>query len=107
MVNNKSLKYQDDFMSQIDCIKYPIITNKSFKLFEKQQYTFLVDSKTNKSTIKTAIEYLFNVSVIRVNTFLIKKKKKRVGKYLGYSSTYKKAIVKLAAGNTINLFPEV
>nr|YP_010443902.1 ribosomal protein L23 [Chattonella marina]UTE94789.1 ribosomal protein L23 [Chattonella marina] len=101
MVNHKYLR------SQIDCIKYPIVTEKSAGLFEKNQYTFLVDRQTDKYTIKTAIEYLFNVKVIKVNTCLMPKKKKRLGKYFGYLPTYKKAIVKLAPDNTINLFPDV
>ena len=49
MVNHKYLR------SQIDCIKYPIVTEKSAGLFEKNQYTFLVDRQTDKYTIKTAI----------------------------------------------------
>mmetsp|Transcript_22279 Transcript_22279/g.28846 ORF Transcript_22279/g.28846 Transcript_22279/m.28846 type:complete len:102 (-) Transcript_22279:461-766(-) len=101
MVNNKYLR------SQIDCIKYPIVTEKSAGLFEKNQYTFLVDRQTDKYTIKTAIEYLFNVKVVKVNTCLMPKKKRRLGKYVGYIPTYKKAVVKLASGNTINLFPDV
>jgi large subunit ribosomal protein L23 len=101
MLNNNFLA------SQIDCIKYPIVTEKSASLFEKNQYTFIVDKNTDKFTIKTAIEFLFNVKVIKVNTCLIAKKKNRLGKYIGYSSVNKKAIVKLAPENTINLFPDV
>ena len=69
MLNNNFL------VSKIDCIKYPIVTEKSASLFEKNQYTFIVDKNTDKLTIKTAIEFLFNVKVIKVNTCLIAKKK--------------------------------
>lgn len=101
MVNNNFLR------SKINCIKYPIVTEKSAALFEKNQYTFLVDKNTDKFTIKTTIEFLFNVKVIKVTTALMPKKKKRLGKYVGYSANYKKAIVKLASGTNINLFTDV
>ena len=52
----------------VDLIKYPIITDKATKLLEINQYTFAVDLKSNKLEIKTAIEYLFNVTVLNVNT---------------------------------------
>jgi len=61
---------------------------------------------STKPTIKNAIEYLFDVKVIKINTCQLPKKKKRVGKYIGWKSHYKKAIVTLAEGNTINLFAE-
>jgi large subunit ribosomal protein L23 len=101
MVNNTSLQLK------IDSIKYPIITEKSASLFEKNQYTFIVDKTIDKLEIKMAIEFLFNVKVIKVNTCLIPKKKRRLGKYIGYTSAQKKAIVKLAPENNINLFSDV
>jgi large subunit ribosomal protein L23 len=101
MVKNKNL------LSQIDTLKYPIVTEKSASLFEKNQYTFVFAKQTDKKTIKTVIEFLFDVKVIKVNTFLMPKKKKRVGKYFGYKPSYKKAIVKLAFGNKINLFRDL
>jgi large subunit ribosomal protein L23 len=93
--------------SKIDLIKYPIITEKSASLFEKNQYTFIVDKSINKIEIKKLIEFLFNVKVIKVNTCLLPEKKKRLGKYIGYSRVEKKAIIKLAPENKINLFPDV
>ena len=89
-----------------DNIKYPIITDKATRLLENNQYSFVVNPTSSKPTIKTAIEYLFNVKVIKINTCHLPKKKKRVGKYIGWKSHYKKAIVTLAEGNTINLFAE-
>ena len=70
--------------SLIQTIKYPLITDKSTVLLEDNKYTFIVDRYSNKITIKAAIEYLFNVTVIKVNTSNLPKKKKRIGKYLGY-----------------------
>jgi len=57
-------------------IKYPIITDKATQLLEKNQYTFIVDPSSNKITIKSSIEYLFNVKIIKINTCHLPKKKK-------------------------------
>lgn len=87
-------------------IKYPIITDKSTRLLENNQYTFIVNRYSNKLHIKKAIEYLFNVKVIKINTCRLPRKKKRVGKYLGWKPQYKKAIITLSENDTINLFTE-
>ena len=87
-------------------IKYPIITDKATRLLENNQYSFIVDRYSDKSTIKAAIEYLFNVKVNKVNTCRLPRKKKRVGKYIGWKPQYKKAIVSLREGDVINLFTE-
>jgi large subunit ribosomal protein L23 len=87
-------------------IKYPIITDKATRLLENNQYSFIVDRYSDKIAIKSAIEYLFNVKVIKVNTCRLPRKKKRVGKYLGWKPQYKKAIVSLKEGDVINLFTE-
>ena len=92
--------------SSSDIIKYPIITDKATRLLENNQYSFVVNPSSDKITIKAAIEYLFDVKVTKVNTSQLPRKKKRVGKYLGWKSQYKKAIVTLADGDTINLFAE-
>lgn len=87
-------------------IKYPIITDKATRLLENNQYSFLVDRRADKIKIKMAIEYLFNVKVIKINTCRLPRKKKRIGKYIGWKPQYKKAIISLAEGNVINLFTE-
>ena len=92
--------------SNVKIIKYPIITDKATRLLENNQYSFIVDRYSNKLVIKAAIEYLFNVKVIKVNTCRLPRKKKRVGKYVGWKPQYKKAIVSLAEGDVINLFTE-
>ena len=89
-----------------DIIKYPIITDKATRLLENNQYSFIVDRSSNKLAIKSTIEYLFNVKVIKVNTCRLPRKQKRVGKYIGWKPQYKKAIVSLAEGDVINLFTE-
>jgi len=90
----------------IDLIKYPIITDKATKLLESNQYSFATDVKATKAEIKLAIEYLFQVKVKSVNTHHIPIKQRRIGKFLGNKPHYKKAIVTLHNGNSINLFSE-
>ena len=93
-------------LSNTKIVKYPIITDKATRLLENNQYSFIVDRYSNKISIKTAIEYLFNVKVIKVNTCRLPRKRKRVGKYIGWKPQYKKAIVTLSDGDVINLFTE-
>lgn len=93
-------------LSNGNIIKYPLITDKSTRLLENNQYSFIVDRYSDKITIKDAIEYLFNVKVRKVNTCRLPRQKKRVGKYIGWKPQYKKAIVSLAEGDVINLFTE-
>lgn len=94
------------YSNRIRIVKYPIITDKAVRLIEKNQYSFIVDRNSNKLNIKTAIESLFNVKVRKVNTCRLPRKKKRVGKYIGWKPQYKKAIVTLSEGSTINLFSD-
>ena len=85
-----------------DIIIAPVITEKSALLEQEGKYVFKVDTKANKVQIKQAIEKIFNVKVLSVNTSNSHPKKKRVGKYTGMTNKYKKAIVKLAEGSTIS-----
>jgi large subunit ribosomal protein L23 len=87
-----------------DIIKAPIITEKASNLKENENtYTFSVDVKANKTQIKQAIEAIFNVKVESVNTINVHPRKKRVGRYSGYTNKVKKAIVKLKEGSSIEL----
>jgi len=86
-----------------DIIKAPIITEKASILKENNVYTFSVDVKANKTQIKQAIEAIFNVKVESVNTINVHPRKKRVGRYSGYTNRVKKAIVKLKEGSSIEL----
>lgn len=85
----------------IEIIKAPIITEKTNNLASENVYVFKVDKKANKTQIKQVIENKFNVKVESVNTTNVDGKKKRVGKYTGYTQSYKKAYVKLKEGSTI------
>nr|YP_010337383.1 ribosomal protein L23 [Pulvinaster venetus]UNJ16968.1 ribosomal protein L23 [Pulvinaster venetus] len=80
------------------------MTSKTTKFIETNCYCFAVDKKANKVSIKEAIEYLFKVKVVSVNTVIPSPKKRKVGKFIGNCSTYKKAYIKLAKGNSIKLF---
>ena len=86
-----------------DIIKAPIITEKTAALNENNVVTFSVDVKANKTQIKQAIEAIFNVKVESVNTINVHPRKKRVGRYSGYTNKVKKAIVKLKEGSSIEL----
>ena len=86
-----------------DIIKGPILTEKSSTLAQNNIITFSVDVKANKTQIKQAVEKIFNVKVESVNTVSVRPKKKRVGKYTGYTNKVKKAIVTLKEGSSIEL----
>ena len=90
--------------SMYDVIKRPIITEKSSNLVENLQYTFEVDPKATKTEIKDAIEKIFKVKVIEIRTINVHRKAKRMQRYEGFKPAYKKAIVRLAAGQSIDVF---
>jgi large subunit ribosomal protein L23 len=92
--------------SVVETIKQPVITDKTNLLLEENKYSFLVDKKATKPLIKKAIQELFQVNVVTIRTYNQPLKKRRVGNIIGKRSQYKRAIVQLAPGNSINLFPE-
>ncbi len=95
-------------MTAYDIVKKPVITEKSEMLRrEYNKYTFEVNTKANKIQIKKAVEQLFNVKVESVSTLNSKPVVKRHGMKLYKTQAKKKAIVKLAQGNTISFFKEV
>jgi large subunit ribosomal protein L23 len=92
-------------MNKWEIIKGPIITEKSNDLLENEsKYTFKVALEANKVEIKQAIEAIYKVKVLDVNTVRVLPKRRRVGKYEGYRPAYKKAIVKLAKDEKIDAF---
>ncbi|MBD2594264.1 50S ribosomal protein L23 [Nostoc sp. MBR 210] len=94
-----------------DLVRRPIVTEKATILMEQNQYTFEVVLKATKPDIKAAIEDLFQVKVVKINTATQPRKKRRVGKFIGYKPQYKKAIVTVSPGDAQKirqiLFPEV
>ena len=87
-----------------DIIIRPIITEHSYDMIEMNKYTFEVARSANKIEIAKAVEELFGVTVKKVNTLNVKPKKKRVRYRLGFTRSWKKAIVTLKAGETIEIF---
>jgi large subunit ribosomal protein L23 len=89
-------------------IRYPSITEKNTALRSSQnKYVFEVLRAATKSEIKKAVEMIFNVKVVSVNTMIVKGKFKTIGRNSGYRPDWKKAIVRIAAGQTIAKFGEV
>ena len=87
-----------------DIIIAPVITEKSANIAANgDRIVFKVKKDANKTQIKQAIEKIYNVKVTKVNTLNVKPKKKRVGRYVGTTSAYKKAIITLAEGSNIEL----
>lgn len=82
----------------------PIITEHSYDMIEKNKYTFEVARDANKIEIAKAIEELFEVNVKKVNTMNVKPKRKRVRYVAGYTRQWKKAMVTIAEGQSIEIF---
>ncbi len=76
-------------------------SNKSVRKCKSPKYVFIVDDKVNKSEIENAIESIYSVGVVKVNTIQVKPKKKRTKGRLGKSNKFKKAIVTLREGDVI------
>ncbi len=91
-------------MDARDILIRPLITEKSTQLMEDGKYVFVVARKANKIEIAKAVAEVFNVKVADVNTVNVSGKLKRMGRFVGKRSDYKKAIVKLAPGETIEFF---
>ena len=90
-------------MRNPDIILGPVITEKSITGNQNGVYVFKVDKRPTKTQIKSEIERHFGVKVVNVNTLNTKPKDRRVGRYTGKTKTYKKAIVTLAQGSSIEM----
>ncbi|MGL5767535.1 MAG: 50S ribosomal protein L23 [Sarcina sp.] len=87
-----------------DIIRKPVITEKSMAAMAENKYTFIVHINANKSQIKRAVEEVFNVKVADVKTLRTMGKTKRMGVHVGKRADFKKAMVTLAEGSTIEFF---
>ena len=92
-------------MNIFDVLRAPQMTEKTLSLKEEaNQFAFEVDPRANKIQIKESIEKSFKVSVLKVRTMNVRGKKKRLGRYQGLKSSWKKALVTLKEGDTIEYF---
>ncbi|MBD5086976.1 MAG: 50S ribosomal protein L23 [Clostridiales bacterium] len=92
-------------MNKYDIIISPILTEKSYDGIADKKYTFKVAQDATKTQIKVAVEDIFGVKVAKVNTVNVDGKKKRMGKYEGTTTGYKKAVVTLTEDSkTIEFF---
>ena len=91
-------------MDPREIIIRPVITEHSYDMMSKNTYTFEVAKEANKIEIAKAVEAIFNVKVVKVNTLNVKSKPKRVRFATGRTRTWKKAMVTLKEGDTIELF---
>ena len=90
-----------------DIIIRPIITEKTMRYMdEDNKVTMEVKKGAKKTLIKQAVESVFGVDVVSVNVVNVKPKTKRMGRYVGKTKAIRKAYVKIAAGQDINLFGE-
>ena len=82
----------------------PVVTEKSVDLMQENKYCFRVAKNANKIEIKNAIEEIFKVTVINVNTVNVHGKMKRMGRTQGKTASWKKAVVTLREGDSIEVF---
>ena len=87
-----------------DVLVAPVVSEKSYGLLDENKYTFIVNPDANKTEIKIAVEKTFNVKVVSVNTMNREGKSKRTRFGLGKRKDTKRAIVKVAAGDRIDIF---
>ncbi len=88
-----------------DIIFEPVVSEKSYDLVEATNtYTFIVDPRSNKTEIKLAIEKIFDVKVVSVNTMNRKGKRKLTGYVVGKRKDTKRALVTLSTGHSIDVF---
>jgi len=89
-----------------DVIKYPILTEKTYKQMSEGVYTFAVDKRSNKVQVRKTVEFIFGVKVVKVNIFNVPKKEAKLGRSHGFTNAFKRAIVYLSEGDIINIFPD-
>ena len=90
--------------SAYNVIIRPVVSERSFDLMSQNKYTFEVDRRAHKREIADAVEELFNVHVVKVNTISVKPKPKRVRYQMGMTRSWKKALLTIADGESIEIF---
>ncbi len=91
-------------MNFLGVLKKPLVTEKSYKLSERQKYVFVVFPEVKKTDVKQVFEMIFNVKVQKVNILKIKPKPRRIGRFSGYKKGFKKAVITLLPGQKLDVF---
>ena len=94
-------------MDFADILIKPVVSEKATVLREQNKYVFIVQPSATKTQIKEAVRKLFNVKVVSCTTMNVSGKEKRLRGRPGFTASYKKAIVRLAKGETIKVFEGV
>ncbi|MCS0637178.1 50S ribosomal protein L23 [Streptomyces sp. LP05-1] len=92
------------FSDPRDILVKPVVSEKSYALLDENKYTFVVDPRANKTQIRQAVEAVFSVKVVGVNTINRQGKRKRTRTGFGKRANTKRAIVTLAEGSRIDIF---
>ena len=103
MKKNKNISLE----KAMSILKKPITTEKSTNLQQFNQYSFIVSKNSNSNEIKNAIETIFKVKVIKINTSIVRGKMKSFKGTYGFRKDVKKAIITLKEGNTIDSSLEI
>ncbi len=90
-----------------EVLRRPIVTEKGTRIAENAQYAFEVSKDANKAMVREAVEKRFGVNVLAVNVMRMPGKTRRFGRHVSKTSSWKKAIVTLAPGQTIDIFEGV
>ncbi|MEV1008284.1 50S ribosomal protein L23 [Streptomyces sp. NPDC049881] len=93
-----------EFTAPHDILIKPVVSEKSYALLDENKYTFIVDPRANKTQIKQAVQAVFSVKVVGVNTINRQGKRKRTRTGYGRRAGTKRAIVTLAEGESIDIF---
>lgn len=90
-----------------EIIKKPLLTEKTYVGHANGEYAFIVDKRSNKTQIKKTFEEIFQVKVEQVRTMNYDAKEKKMGKFVGKTNSYKKAIIVLKEGEKIDLLSDL
>lgn len=93
-----------EFSDPRDILIKPVVSEKSYALLDENKYTFIVDPRANKTQVKQAVEAVFSVRVVGVNTINRQGKRKRTRTGYGRRASTKRAIVTLSEGDSIDIF---
>lgn len=95
-------------MHVYEVLKRPVLTEKSnYQAEALHRYTFEVDPRANKHQVREAVEQIFDVTVVNVNMMKVRGKSRRLGRHVGRTPNWKKAIVTVAPGDSISFFEGV